>query len=248
MFDGMTMVPISKDIENWVRDIKLSVAPHIVGASNPYRHEIVWAVPLEGSATNNALLVYDYLENKWSRRDFIAHYIASVVRATDVTWTKLTTELDYTTWSSLGDLRWTDLISETPAIAASATNGELYTLTTETNAGADYDGYRVEPALALGGLNKHSILKEIWFSVVTGGNYSIYVHYRSGDTEHELKNASWTVLDEVSFDSPSDAVCRLNNLTMSSNRLHQIKWGTDKQSEQFGVNRIEFMYESEDRY
>ena len=248
MYDGGTVTPISRDIENWVRDIKLSSAPYIVGAANSYANELIWAVPLEAATTNNALLVYDYVENKWSRRDFAANYIAPIVRATNVTWTKLTTELGYTTWASLGDLRWADLMSETPAIAASATDGELYTLTTEENDGADYEGYRTEPALALGGLNKHSILKEIWFSVVTGGSFSIFVHYRSGDTEHELKNASWTILDEVSFDSPSDAVCRLNNLQMSSNRLHQIKWGTDAKSEQFGVNRIEFRFESEGQY
>jgi hypothetical protein len=241
-------MPISLDIEDWVRGIKLSSTPHIVGASLPYKNQIVWTVPLESASTPNALLIYDYAENKWTRRDITAHYLAPFVQATDVTWTKLVTEMGYTTWTSLGTLSVADLVSETPRLAVSATDGKLYSLSTEANADSDYDGYRIEPALMLGGLNNHSTLFEIWFSIVSGGAFSLYVHYRSGNTEKEIRAASWTVLDEVSLDDPTNAVCYVNGLAQKSSRLHQIKWGTDAKNEQFVVNAIEFLYESEDRY
>ena len=245
---GSQVTPISRDIENWTRDIKVSATPYIVGAALPYKNTIAWTVPLEAASTPNAILLYDYIDNKWTRRDFTVHYLSPIVRASDVTWTKLTTELGYTTWESLGALRWTDLVNEQPAIAVSATDGKLYALSTESDADSDYDGYRVEPALMLGGLNNHSTLFEIWFSIVSGGAFSLYVHYRSGDTEKEIRAAPWTILDEVSLDDPTDAACYVNGLAQKSSRLHQIKWGTDSENEQFVVNTIEFLYESEERY
>ncbi len=245
---GYQLVPISISIENWIRDINVSYTGQIVGDRYPYRNSVVWAVPLEGSATPNALLFYDYFEKKWTRRDFTAHYISSFVNATDITWTKLTTDQGYTTWSSLGSLRWADLVSETPNLCISATDGHLYSLTTEEDAGSDYDGYRTEPALELAGPNRQSVLHEIWFQVVQGGDWNLYVYHRSGDTEAELKNNSWTATEEVSFNNPSDAVCRLDNITTDAKRLHQIKWGTDAKSEQFSVNRIEFKFQPEGPY
>jgi hypothetical protein len=245
---GSNVTPISRDIENWTRDIKLSSTPYIVGAQLPYKNSIAWTVPLEGSSTPNAILLFDYVENKWTRRDITAHYLAPIVRASNVTWTKLITELGYTTWENLGSLRWTDLFSETPSLVCSATDGKLYSLSTESDAGSDYDGYRVEPALSLGGINSYSMLHEIWFSIIAGGDYSLYVHYRSGDTEAELRGTAWTVLDEISLDDPSNPVCRLNNTSLTAKRLHQIKWGTDAKDEQFIVNQIKFMYTPEERY
>ena len=244
---GSQIIPISKDIDGWVRDIKLSSTPAIVGSENSYNNSIVWTVPLEGSSTPNALLVYDYVENKWTRRDFTASYIAPIVRATDVTWTKLITDLGYTTWESLGSLRWTDLFSESPNMAISSTDGALYTLSTESDNTADMNGYRVEPALSFGNGN-YSVLLEIWFSIVSGGDYSIYVHYRAGDTEKELRGTAWTILEEVSLNDPKNAVCRLNGAIQRSARIHQIKWGTDAANEIFSVNKIEFVYQSESRW
>ena len=109
------------------------------------------------------------------------------------------------------------------------------------------DGYRVEPALSFGSGN-YSVLLEIWFSIVSGGDYSIYVHYRAGDTEKELRGAAWTPLEEVSLNDPKNAVCRLNGAIHRSARIHQIKWGTDAANEMFSVNKIEFVYQSESRW
>ena len=245
---GTQLSPISVNIENWVREIKSTYASKIVGASSPNNNTIAWSVPIEGSSTPNAILVYDYMENKWTRRDLEVGYISPIVNATDVTWTKLTTEMGYTTWESIGNLRWGDLVNESSEFAVSSTDGHLYTLTGESDNDADYDGYRVEPALSLAGLNTHSILLEIWFSISFGGNFSIYVEYRGADTEAELRETNWTVLDEVSCNNPVNPICFLNNLTKKSSRLHQIKWGTDAKNEQFVVSQIEFRFQPEARY
>jgi hypothetical protein len=249
-YDGGTqIIPISQDVENWVRDIRFQYADQIVGALNASRTSVVWACPLEGSATNNAILTYDYARDTWTRRDKAAHYIAPVINATNVTWTKLTTELGYTTWSSLGNQRWADLVSEKTEIAFSATDGHLYTLTTESDNDTDYDGYRVEPALSLAGPNVHSTLHEIWFHFTSKADFNTYVQYRCADTEGELREAAWTTAsDEVSVNGPVNAVCRLDGITKRSARLHQIKWGTDGENEQFIVPQIEFRYVPEGRY
>jgi hypothetical protein len=155
----------------------------------------------------------------------------------------MATEMGYSTWSAAGGLRWTDLVSEKSAIATSATDGKLYALATETSV----DGYRVEPAISFAG-GSYSILLEIWFSIVSGGAYNLYVYYRSGDSDSEISSASWTALDEVSLNNPKNAVCRLNNVTKKSARFHQIKWGTDVAGEFFSINKVEFVYQSESRW
>ena len=244
---GSQVIPISREIENWVRDIKLSITPHIIGASLPYKNQLVWTVPLEGSSTPNALLLYDYVENKWSRRDIVVHYVSPFIAATDVTWTKLVTELGYTTWESLGNQRWTDLINEQPSLAVSATDGKLYSLSTESDNTSAMDGYRVEPAISFGKGN-FSILLEIWFSIVSGGDYDLYVYYRSGNSNNEISAANWITVEEVSLDNPRNAVCRLESVVQKSARFHQIKWGTDAANEMFSINQIEYVYQSESRW
>ena len=236
--------PVSQDIENWVRDIKSSSYPHIIGSHYPFRNKILWTVALEGSDTPNAILSYDYLENAWTRTDLVAHYISPIVVATDVTWTKLITELGYTDWTSTGTLRWSDFIDETPYFAMSATDGKLYYYGTEGDDGSAWDGYRVEPVLDFGSKNDKDLLLEIWFGLVETGDYSIYVHHRSGNTVGECTGNTWTVMDEVSCDDPANAVCRLSKL----GRYHQIKWGTDAADEPFVTNQIEFKYVRQGRY
>ena len=245
---GSQIIPISIDIENWVRDIRSTAATRIIGASDSSKNKIVWSVPADGSETPNALFIYDYLENKWTRRDIVLNYITTLVNATDVTWTKLTTELGYTTWESLGNVPWSSLVNESLTVSGINSAGHLYTLTSESDDDEDFDGYRIEPALAFAGPHTHSVLLEIWFSLVSHGNYSIYVKYRGADTEAELRQTNWTTLDEVSCDNPVNPVCRLDNLTAKSSRLHQIKWGTDAKDEKFVVSQIEFRYVPESRY
>jgi hypothetical protein len=235
--------PISFPIENWIRDIRSSSHAYIVGVPNTYRHEILWTVALEGETTPNAILVYDYVQNTWTRHDFTARFLHPITSATDVTWTSLG-NLGYTTWASMGNLRWSDLVNETPDIAFANTDGKLYYIGTEGKDGSAMDGYRVEPILDFGDANRRDLLLEIWFNLVEVGNYSLYVYHRSGDTVGECNATGWTALDEISCDSPAEAVTRL----ATSNRFHQIKWGTDAASEAFSVNRIDFKYEPQSDY
>jgi hypothetical protein len=236
--------PVSWDIETWVRDIRSSYFGHIVGTSIPQRNEIAWAVPLEGATTPNAILYYNYLEGKWRRKDIAARFIAPLTLTTNLTWTKAINDLGYTTWEDFGNLRWADLFNETPQIAISATDGHLYIDTTEANAGAAWDGYRVEPIMDFGRPNDKDLLLEIWFNIIEPGDYNMYCYYRGGDTVAECDNAVWTALPEVSCNSPANAVTHL----AETNRFHQIKWGSDGADEAFVVNKIEFKFEPQGRY
>ena len=237
-------VPVSYDIEDWIRDIKSPTYPHIIGAHYPFGNKILWTVALDGADTPNAILVYNYVQNTWSRIDTVAHYIAPIIVATDVTWTKFITELGYTTWSSTGNIRWSDLLDENPYFAMSATDGKLYYYGTEGDDGGAWDGYRVEPILDFGEPHNKDLLLEIWFGLVETGNYNIYVYHRSGNTVGECGGNTWTGLDEVSCNDPANAVCRLSE----TGRYHQIKWGTDSADEPFVVNQIEFRFVRQGRF
>jgi hypothetical protein len=250
-FDGSTTFPadgrpVSHDIENWIRDIRSTYYGHIIGAPLTSANKIAWVVPLEGATTPNAILYYDYYENKWTRKDVSARYLAPATINENVTWTTLG-NLGYTTWSDLGNLRWADLIDETPELLFSPADGKLYTNATESEDGSAWDGYRVEPVMQFGPKNSRSFIKELWFNLCETGDYSLYVYYRGGDTEGECKNAVWTAVDEVSCDSPKDAICYLNGVE-TANRFHQIKWGTDGADEPFVISSIEIRYTTQSRY
>ena len=236
--------PLSWDIENLVRDIRAGYYNKIVGAINPFKNEVAWAVPLEGSAVPNAVLFYNYVEKKWRRKDITANYLAPAVIGTNLTWTMLVNDLGYTTWSDLGNLRWADLVNETPDLMFSATDGKLYYNGTEAYDGSAWDGYRIEPILNFGDKNDKDLLEEIWFNLSEVGDYNLYCYYRGGDTVGECKAASWTALTEMSCNSPANPVIR----PAVTNRYHQIKWGTDGADEPFVVSEIEFKYVPQERY
>jgi hypothetical protein len=236
--------PISYDIENWIRDIRAGYYGAIVGAVNPFKNEASWTVPLDGSSTPNTVLSYDYVERKWRRKDIVARYIVPATISTDLTWTMLINNLGYTTWSDLGNLRWADLIDETPDLMFSPADGKLYYNGTEADNGSAWDGFRIEPIMDFGEPNNRDLLLEIWFNLAETGSYSLYCYYRGGDTVGECKAAAWTTLPEISCDSPSNAVTRL----AETNRFHQIKWGTDVADEPFIVSEIEFKYVTQGRY
>jgi hypothetical protein len=236
--------PISYDIEDVVSTIRSSTYAYIQGAPHPARREIVWVVALDGSTVPNYLLHYDYVTGNWTKSPIATRCVAPIVAATNVTWTKLTTELGYTTWESLGNLRWGDLVNESQDLAFSGTDGKLYYLGTEGANGSAIDGYRVEPVMDFGDPRRQDLLREIWFNIVQSGSYSIYVSHRSGNTVGECVDASWTSLSEVSCNNTANPVTRL----ATTNRFHQIKWGTDAANEQFVVNRIDFIYEPQGEY
>ena len=96
------------------------------------------------------------------------------------------------------------------------------------------DGYRIEPIMSFGDLLEYKTLQEIWFSVVDGGDYSLDVYWRGGDTVKELLGESWTSVGSLSLNNPSLPYIVLSK----SARLHQIKWGTNANSEKFSISGI----------
>jgi len=235
--------PISYPIENVVSSIRDSGVPYIYGTLHKYRNEICWTVPIDGATAPNAMLFYNYLEDKWRRVDFECRCLSGAVLKSNLAWSGLAA-LGYSTWEDFGSLRWADLYDETQDLIFSGTDGKLYYHGTEGDDGSDFDGYRVEPILDFGKPNDRSLLLEIWFNIVQTGNYNLYVHHRSGDTIGECLDSGWTALDEVSCNSPANAVTRTNK----NARYHQIKWGTDAANEVFIINKIEFKYVSQGRY
>jgi hypothetical protein len=236
--------PISEPIENWISTINPLYYHLIVGTLIPQKHEACWSVPLNSSSTNNALLFYDLRTGNWRKKEINSSYIDFWTLDTSLTWSDLES-LGYITWNDLGIKTWSDLVSSIPYTVHGNTGGHVYIDSSEGNIGANWEGYRTEPImpLPLQG-NKRSLLLEIWFSIASIGNYSLYVLYRGGDTIGECETSGWKALSEVSCNSPSNAVCYLSE----NNRFHQIRWGTDSSNEPFSVNAIEFKFVPEGTY
>jgi hypothetical protein len=92
--------------------------------------------------------------------------------------------------------------------------------------------------MSFGDPKRKTTLGEIWFDIGLSGNYSIDASWRGGDTAGEVVAASWTALGSVSCNSIDRAALPVNQ----NERLHQIKWGTDKKDEKFEVNGITFRH------
>jgi hypothetical protein len=228
--------PISYDIEDKISGINPAYFPQIVGKFLAIEKTCVWAVPLDGAATPNTLLYYDLMSGQWSVKKIDCRYIDAWTLDSSLIWNDLAA-LGYTYWSDFGLLRWSDLISSRAFLVHGNTNGYAYLDSGESNAGAAWDGWRIEPIISLSETQR-ALLLEVWFGVASTGNYYLYVYYRGGDTEAECEASSWEALQEVSVNIPDNAVCYL----AKNNRYHQIKWGTDAASEPFSVNTITFKY------
>ena len=239
-------VPISYDIEDILAGINPAYYHQIVGKFIPHAKECVWAVPLDGAATPNTLLRYDLLSKQWSIKKNTCRFIDFWTLDSALIWNDLAA-LGYTYWTDFGLLRWSDLVSSTPYVVSADTNGHVYTDTGESDAGAAWDGYRIEPIISLGETPK-ALLLEIWLGLASIGSFSIYIYYRKGDTEAECESAPWTALDEISANSPDNAVTYVNAANATAARFHQIKWGTDAASEVFSVNTITFKYVPQGSY
>ncbi len=138
-------------------------------------------------------------------------------------------------------MRWIDLITETPILSISNTDGHLYTLGTEkdsTTSGTGWNGYRVEPVINFSQNGDRDLLEEIWLESVETGDYSIDIYHRGGETVSECKNSVWTSLGSISCNDPADPYLPVKK----NHRFHQIKWGTDLEDEAFVVTGIEFKY------
>jgi len=236
--------PISADIEDIIQDFDVDFYSMIVGAAVPLTRQIAWAVPFTGDSTPSHILFYNYETGQWTIEDKAMRFISNWRMYDNFTWNNLITELGGTgaTWNDAGTNTWAYYTSNRQRLAMSNTDGKLYYRAGETDAGSALDGYRIEPVVDFGNKYRRDLLQEIWFDIAYGGNFSIDVSWRGGDTTGELVDASWTSLGSVSCNDPT--VPAIRNISQSA-RMHQIKWGTDAASEPWRVNGINLIAQTQ---
>ena len=235
--------PISQDIENIISTINPNYYIGIVGAYLRNKNTLVWAVPLYGVSRNSHLLFYYINEGKWSIENLPVRYVDNWNSSDSLTWNDLLS-LGFTYWSDFGTSSFTDYFSSGQYLMIGDMDGMIYSKRGESNNLVDYDGYRVEPVMNFAGDGNYSILNEIWFNLVEHGDFNLYCQYRGGNTLKGCTGSAWESLNVISQDDPQSAVI----YTCKNNRWHQIKWGTNKKNERFGVNAIEFRYAPQGHY
>lgn len=203
---------ISKNIEEDIAGIDSRYYGRIVGKFIPHSEEIVWAIPLAAATTPTHLLYYNLGTGQWRKED-------KACRVLDV-WTR-----------TAGQYRKPVFVNA---------DGHTYQITGETlPSTGNLDGYRVEPVMDFGNSKRFKVLHEIWFGIVEGGDYSIDLYHRSGDTVKELLATAWgSAAGTLNLNNPARPWININK----SARYHQIKWGTNLDSEKFAINWIEFRY------
>lgn len=208
---------ISNDIEDWITGIDSRYYDRIIGVPVPLKNQIAWAVPLAGGALPSEWLVYDVDTGQWQREDRSCTVIGL----------------------------YTKTAGGYQSPVAMGTNGIMYEETGEAYSGAtNLDGYREEPIMDFGDPATFKRVYEVWFGITNGGNYSIDISWRTGDTVKELLAASYTSLGSISLNNPSEPKLSI----MQWGRFHQMKWQTNLDDEKFGVNWIEFRYKQEGHY
>jgi len=228
--------PLSEDIEDVIASIDPRYYDRIVGKFIPTKSSVCWAVPINYASTPNILLFFNILTGQWWSKVIETRAIDFWTIVSTLKWTDLA-GLGYSLWEDFGMMRWKELFTNTPVMVHGNADGFLYVHSGESNNGNSWNGYRVEPIMSLGDTNR-ALLLEIWFGLSSVGDFNLYVQYRGGDTVGECEASTWVSLDNVSVNSPDNAVCYLSK----NNRYHQIKWGTSGKNETFAVNSIEFKY------
>jgi len=141
-------------------------------------------------------------------------------------------------WLDAGVKSWGYYASLAKYLVFGNTDGYVYTRGSERLSGTtDLDGYRIEPIVDFGDPKRKDLLQEIWFQVLYYGDFDIHVWHRAGDTVATLEQENWVQIGTVNATAAKPVVhCS------KIGRLHQIKWGTDSNSESFRVNKITFRY------
>lgn len=238
--------PISSDIEPEIATINPAYYDLIVGRHHPSRRSVVWTVPLYGNTTPSHLLHYNIDTKQWTIEDRPMRYIDFWNLTSTFTWNDLIEALGGTgaLWSWGGGTAWAEYVSAANRLVYSNTDGQLYYHVGAGLNGSDIDGYRIEPVMDFGDAKRKDTLEEIWFGLDIVGDYSIDISYRNGTTLGELEDANWTAMDSLSHNSPSLPFIKIQTTA----NLHQIKWGTDKKNEQFGVNFITYRYHPREKH
>jgi ABC-type molybdate transport system substrate-binding protein len=235
--------PISYDIEDLVATINPNYYNTVVGSFIQNKNTLVWTVPLNGVSTPSHLLYYYIPEQKWFIENVPTRYISNWTSSDALIWNNLAGR-GFTYWSDFGTSAFTDYITTNQSMMISDTDGFVYSKSGESDNLLDFDGYRVEPVMNFSGDGAFSLLNEIWFNFVEHGVFDLYCQYRGGDTLQECLGSVWESLNNVSHNDPQNSVIYTNK----NNRWHQIKWGTGKKNERFGVSAIEFKFVPQGKY
>ena len=113
--------------------------------------------------------------------------------------------------------------------------GKRYSFTAKATA-ANLDGYRIEPIMGFGDPFVFKTLQQVWFGITEGGDYSIDLYWRGGDTAKEVEGESWAFVDSLNLNNPSNPVINTSRVA----RLHQLKWGTNGNDEKYCINWLKF--------
>jgi len=248
IFNGQQVIPIGQDIETDSQNINSSFYAAICGTYIPFTRQIVWAVPMGGSPTPTHLFFYHIDTKQWTIEDKAMRYVDQWKMSDSYTMTdlindataagySLPTMTDILTWKG-SMVTMAEIVPNYRRLVYGGTDGQLYYQETESLNGAALDSYRIEPIMDFGNPYRKDILQEIWLDLAAGGNFSIDIYYRGGNTVEEVEGNSWTLLGSISCNHPVKPVL----YTSQTNRFHQIKWGTDGTNEKYTVSKITFKY------
>jgi len=202
-------VPVGEDIEADFQNVKWDkVRDHAVGRFIPSIRCAVWTLPMAGSNTPNRLVFYHEPTGQWFWEDKIYYFLS----------------------------QWYD--SDQWKLMLGGTSQHIYEYSGTSDAVGNLDGYRIEPIMDFGNPFIKKRVKEVWFEVIAGGDYSIDLSWRGGDTVKEVTAASWSSVGNVNINSPQKPVIDIDQ----THRLHQMKWGTNLDAEDYQVNKITIGY------
>lgn len=205
--------PISQDIDSDFQDVKWDkMKDYCVGRFIPYLNCAVWTMPMVSNDTPNRLLFYHTETQQWFWEDKVFYFLD----------------------------QWYD--SDEWKLMLSGTDGHVYSYggyaTTNSAQPANLDGYRIEPIMDFGNPWIPKRVTEVGFEVITGGDYTIDLSWRGGDSVKEVMAASWTSVGTLNINSPSEPFISFDQ----NHKLHQMKWGTNGDSEDFQVNKVRVGY------
>lgn len=245
-FDGVREpVIISDNIDGIIGDIDFDYYKLITSTFIPFTNELVWNVPMGDISSPNRLLFYNRITGQWRIERKDSRYLATFKTAEKETWTDLATDIGGTgIWSDAGSKRWTHYFSEINRFGWGDEDGHTYIQDYESDIGASWDGYRVEPVLPLPDPEQYKRIYEIWFDIGRDLNAYLHVYWRGADTIGELEDESWTEVGTLNMSDPTNPVVYIDRIAKS----HQIKWGTDSNDEQFQISKYKVGYTMQGMY
>ena len=230
---------ISYDIEEDVKAINSQYYSLIYGRYIPETKEVVWSVPV-GTSYCNLFYYYNTENGNWRIESKTARCIDTWTIFSSFTWNDLIDSLGGSgaTWSMAGNATWGSYVSAYPRTVFAGAAGKLYYISSNTENGSDFEGYRIEPVMDFGTPELNDIVQEIWVDMGQTGTHSIDFYHRGGNTVGETISQTWDSVGSITCDSPSRARMPI----FKNSKYHQIKWGTDLANEPFEINSIQLKY------